>query len=193
LGGGSSDAAFFMLALNKIFALNLKKAELQKISFKFGSDIAFLFEDQASIVKNRGQVVAKYPLFEDIFILLVNPKINLPTKDVFKKFAEQNARHGNKFSAETNITKLQETDVFDLLKNFPNELTKPAESICENITQILLELKNQEAEIAKMSGSGATCFAIFSSPEKLDYAQKNMQKIFPNYFIKKAKILSRLP
>jgi 4-diphosphocytidyl-2-C-methyl-D-erythritol kinase len=79
-----------------------------------------------------------------------------------------------------------------LLKNFPNDLTKPAESISSSITQILSELKNQQAEIAKMSGSGATCFAIFSSQNKLDEAQKNLRTIFPDYFIKQAKILSCL-
>lgn len=192
LGGGSSDAAFFMMALNKIFLLNLSKEKLQKISFNFGSDIAFLFEDQASIIKGRGQIAAHYPMFEDISILLVNPKINLPTKDVFKKFAEQFTKQNNKFSTETNIADLQKTNVFDLLKNFPNDLTKPAESISSSITQILSELKNQQAEIAKMSGSGATCFAIFSSQNKLDEAQKNLRTIFPDYFIKQAKILSCL-
>ena len=60
LGGGSSDAAFFMRALNEIFSLNLSVERLQKISLRFGSDIAFLLQNQAAIVKGRGEEITKF-------------------------------------------------------------------------------------------------------------------------------------
>ncbi|MBU6338612.1 MAG: 4-(cytidine 5'-diphospho)-2-C-methyl-D-erythritol kinase [Rickettsiales bacterium] len=185
LGGGSSDAAYFMKALNEIFKLNLSKEELQKISLNFGSDIAFFFENQASIIRGRGEIITNFPKFKEIPILLINPKIHLSTKDVFKN-------HDKNFSHKISDLTLQETAVLELIKTLPNDLTKPAISTLPIISEILSEMKNEDAEIAKMSGSGATCFAIFNDENKLENAYKNLVKKFPEFFIKKTAIFSYL-
>jgi len=189
LGGGSSNGAYFIKALNKIFSLNLNKEELQKISLEFGSDIAFFFEDQASIVKGRGDVIENYQNFDDITALLINPKINLSTKEVFAKFGEQFLSKKSTFSPKYSTKDLQQKNIFELIKNHSNDLTDSAIAISPAIADILQQLKNQQAKIAKMSGSGATCFAIFDDQNQIDLAEKNLQKLFPNYFIKQAKIL----
>ena len=183
LGGGSSNAAYFMKALNNIFSLKLTKEELQKISLKFGSDIAFFFEDKASIVRGRGDIIENYNNFNEISALLINPKINLSTKEVFAKF-------DNHFSTKILAQELQKKEVFDLINNFSNDLTKPAITILPAIADILNQLKNQQAKIAKMSGSGASCFAIFADQNQLNLAEQNLSKLFPNYFIRQVKILS---
>ena len=185
LGGGSSNAASFMKALNEICSLNLSKTELQKISLNFGSDIAFFFEDTASIIKGRGELIENFSKFPAITILLINPKINLSTKEVFDKF-DQN------FSTEISNDDLQKTDVLELIKNLPNDLTKPAISYAPIIGVILNEMKNAGAEISKMSGSGSTCFAIFNNETELEIAQKNLTKKFPNFLIRKTRILSNV-
>jgi len=181
LGGGSGNAAYFMKALNEIFSLKLSKEKLQEISLNFGSDIAFFFEGKASIVKGRGEIIENFPEFKPIEILLINPKENLSTPQVFQKF------DGN-FSQKIPTEILLKKDVFDLIKDFPNDLEKPAISVLPVISEILNELKNNGAEIAKMSGSGATCFAIFSD-KKLIEAEEKLTKKFPNFFVKIVKIL----
>lgn len=183
LGGGSSDAAFFMKALNEIFSLKLSKIELQKISINFGSDIAFFFEDQASIVKGCGELIENFSSFEPIPTLLINPKIHLSTKEIFSKF------DGN-FSQEISNAILQRIDVLELIKTLPNCLTKSAIANAAKIAEILDEMKNEGAEIAKMSGSGSTCFAIFDSEDQLEIAYQNFTKKFPEFFVRKSKILS---
>lgn len=184
LGGGSSNGCEFIKILNKIFSLDLNKEKMQEISLRFGSDIAFFFEDKASIIKGRGDIITNYRAFSPIEILLLNPKISLSTEKVFNNF------DGN-FSEEIPTSQLLKKDVFKLIKNMPNDLTKPAISIVPAISEILQELKNNQAEIAKMSGSGASCFAIFSD-NKIDEAKNNLQKKFPDYFIKKVKILANV-
>lgn len=184
LGGGSSDAASFMKILNEVFSLNLSKIELQKISTKFGSDIAFFFEDQASIVRGCGEIIAPFPSFEPIDALLINPKISLSTKEVFSLCAD-------KFSPEISDDELRGKNILELISDFPNDLTKPAISMLPMISEILHELENQNAKIAKMSGSGATCFGIFEKND-LENAYKNLQKKFPHFFIKKVKISSHV-
>ena len=185
LGGGSSDAASFMILLNNLFSLQLSKTDLQKISLNFGSDIAFFFEDQASIVKGRGEVIENFPAFKPIPILLINPRISLLTKEVFGEL------RGN-FSSEIPTQDLLEKDPIFLIKNFPNDLEKPAIAKLPIITEILNELRNCGAEVAKMSGSGATCFALFASEEEFDEAEEKLKKTFPKFFVEKAKILSHV-
>lgn len=185
LGGGSSDAAFFLRALNEIFSLNLSKTELQKISLNFGSDIAFLLEDQASIVKGRGEIIENFPEFKPITALLINPKISVSTKEIFERFDK-------KFSTEIATDELLKKDVFDLLKNFPNDMERPAISALPLIAEILKNLKKYGAEIAKMSGSGASCFGIFTNEKSLDLAEEFFAKNFPLFFVKKVKILSKI-
>ncbi len=184
LGGGSSNASAFMKILNEIFALNLSKEELQKISLNFGSDIAFFFETQASIIKGRGEIIENFYAFEPIPALLINPKIHLSTKEVFEKF------DGN-YSAEIPTKDLLKTEIFELIKSLANDLEKPAIAMVPTIGEILNQLRKNGADFAKMSGSGASCFGIFHDAEKLITAEKNLQKTFPDFFIKRVKILSR--
>lgn len=183
LGGGSSNAAFFMKALNGIFSLNLSKEKLQEISINFGSDIAFFFEGSASIVKGCGELIENYSTFKPIPILLINPNINLSTKEVF-------SRINGEFSTEIANSQLQQKDILELTKSLPNDLTKPSVKLAPKIGEIIDEMSNQGAEISKMSGSGSTCFAIFYGEENLENAYKNLTKKFPEFFIKKSNILS---
>lgn len=183
LGGGSSNAASFIHALNQIFALGLSLNELQKISLQFGSDIAFLLQNNAAIIRGRGEIIENFPDFAPIPILLINPKIEVSTKEIFTKF------DGN-FSAKTSNENLLKTDVFNLLKNMPNDLQKPAIASLPLISEIIENLKNCGAEISKMSGSGASCFGFFSDSNQLNLAEEFFQKNHPNFFIKKTNIYS---
>ncbi len=184
LGGGSSDAAYFMMALNEIFALNLSKNELQKISLNFGSDIAFFFEQHASIVEGRGEKITRYDANFAFDALLIHPKISVSTKEIFKGFDAD-------FSSSTPVDNLLKMDVRNLLE-IQNDLTKPAITKLPLIKEILFELKNCGADLAKMSGSGSACFGVFDDVEKLDEAEKFFVKKFPNFFVKKVRILSKI-
>lgn len=181
LGGGSGNAACFLIALNEIFALNLTKKDLQTISLNFGSDIPFFFENKAAIIRGRGEKITDFPHFLPIEALLINPRIQLSTKEVF-------ARREGVFSKEISDTEILKTPILDLIKNFPNDLTSPAISILPAVSEIFDELKKSGAKIAKMSGSGASCFGIFSEESELDLAAENFTKKFPSFFVKKVKI-----
>jgi 4-diphosphocytidyl-2-C-methyl-D-erythritol kinase len=184
LGGGSSNAAAFMKALNEIFLLKFSPEKLQDLSLNFGSDIAFFFEHHASIIKGRGEIIENFPHFDPILALLVNPKIHLSTKEIFDKF------DGN-YSAETPTEKLLETDVLELTKSSPNDLEKPAISSAPKIKEILQKLQQNGAEISKMSGSGSSCFGIFLDEQTLENAHQFFAKNFPEFFVRKIKILSQ--
>jgi 4-diphosphocytidyl-2-C-methyl-D-erythritol kinase len=184
LGGGSSDAASFIKALNEIFELNLGKKDLQKIGLTFGADIPFFFENHAAIVRGIGEEISEFHYFEKIPALLIYPQIHLLTKNVFKSFDKI-------FATKISDEELRKKTVFDLI-DFSNCLTKPAIAMASKIEEILSELNNLDANYAKMSGSGSSCFGIFSSDLDLENAQVNMKKKFPTFFIRKINILSNV-
>jgi len=181
LGGGSSNAAYFLRALNEIYELNFRDQQLQTISLNFGSDIAFLLQNQAAIVKGRGEQIFPFAEFAAIDALLINPKISVSTKEIFAKFNEN-------FSPEILTPEFLSADISELL-HFPNDLEAPAIATLPLISTIIQLLEKQGAEIAKMSGSGASCFAIFKDEAALNSATNFFTKNFPNYFVKKVKIL----
>lgn len=185
LGGGSSNAAFFMTALNTLFSLNLSKERLQEISLHFGSDIAFFFEGKACIVKGRGEVIEPFPAFQPIAALLVNPNIHLSTKDIFARF------DGN-FSAEIATSTLLQKDVLELVRELPNDTEKTAIANAPIIGDMLQDMLNQHADIAKMSGTGSTCFAIFKDEDALEMAARNLRQKYPDFLIRKTKIMSHV-
>lgn len=184
LGGGSSNAAYFLRALNQIFALGFDTKKLQEISLNFGSDIAFLLQNQAAIVLGRGDEIHQFKNFAAIPALLVNPKIAVSTAEIFRKF-------DNNFSQKIATQDLLASDVFSLL-NLGNDLENPAKSTLPLISTIIDNLKNHQAQIAKMSGSGASCFGIFADETSLNAAEKFFVQNFPNFFVKKVRILSHV-
>lgn len=185
LGGGSSNAAGFIKIINQIFKLELNKSELQAIGLRFGSDIPFFFEDRASLVSGRGELIFPFYSFNPIKILLINPKIILSTASVF-------SRVGNHFSEEISSTELANLSIDKLLNDMPNDLTEAAILILPIIGQILHDVENHGALTAKMSGSGATCFGIFNCELKLRKCETFFRKRFPDFFVAVHKILPTL-
>jgi 4-diphosphocytidyl-2-C-methyl-D-erythritol kinase len=185
LGGGSSNAACFLRSLNKIFSLNLSSHKLKEISFVFGSDIAFFLEEKASLIRGRGFVNSKISSLESIPTLIVNPRIILSTKEVFDNFIKIK----NKFSLATPDKEIIKKTAIEMIKEFPNDLTQSAIILAPIIKKIIEVLLNQTNSIAaKMSGSGSSCFAIYHDYEELEKASQKVQKIFPDFFIRKTTI-----
>ncbi len=192
LGGGSSDSASLMKALNQIYNLKLSKKQLQEISLKLGSDIAFFLEDQACLLAGRGEALIEYCNFKPIAALIVNPNIALSTKEVYQKFDQEfSFKTANKVNFDHNLEMLRSNDVFSLIKSIDNDLLNPAALILTEITEVLLAITRQNGcQLAKMSGSGASCFGVFLKDEDLDLAYNNLVRFFPSYFIIKSKIYS---
>ena len=204
LGGGSSNACYFMILLNEIFNLNLTKKQLQKISFNFGCDIAFFFEDCAQIVGGKGDELFDYNNFTTLDSLIIYPQINLSTKQVFIEFSknkntnfqnnqfEKIAENKNFLTTNYSIPDLKNLSITQILQ-LPNDLEKPAISIAGVIYEIIENVKNFNPQFVKMSGSGSTIFAIFNDLSLLENAIQNLQKIYPDCYIKTVKILQSLP
>jgi 4-diphosphocytidyl-2-C-methyl-D-erythritol kinase len=181
LGGGSSDGAYFMMALNEIFKLQLSKEKLQEISLNFGSDIAFFFEKKSAIVRGRGEIIKSINI-NTLPALLINPGINLSTKEIFNNFKQD-------FSVEISDEEIESKNLLETIK-LPNDLTNAAIASCPEVKTILDECYKLNSMAAKMSGSGSTCFAIFNDDYDLKKAYNHFKVNFPQFFVREIKILS---
>ena len=195
LGGGSSNACQFMIILNEIFNLNLSKSQLQKISFNFGCDIAFFFENSPQIIAQKGDKLIKYPQeISQFFGILIYPQINLSTKEVFikfdleKKFFDQNQNSHNSIFSNNPAIEFLENQISNLSINQILELPNDLENSAFIIAPIISEIKNNlilnGAKISKMSGSGSSVFGIFDDQDSWQIAFINLKKIYPDFFIK---------
>ena len=86
LGGGSSNAATTLLALNEIYKLNISKNDLVKISEEIGADVPFFINGGAACVKGKGEIIKNISISNKFFVLIL-PNINISTKDIFESLS----------------------------------------------------------------------------------------------------------
>jgi 4-diphosphocytidyl-2-C-methyl-D-erythritol kinase len=92
LGGGSSDAASTLLALNKLFETNLGPEELVKMAETIGSDVPFFIFQSAAVCKGRGELVSPRRLREQFSVLLLKPHFGVPTHWAYSSVRRPNVR-----------------------------------------------------------------------------------------------------
>lgn len=193
LGGGSSNAAVVMLLLNDFYQLNLSKKQLLELGLKIGADVPFFLnsylkeqsQNKLTFVSGVGEVLQDCSVFlPDFYLLIVNPKKSLSTKEVFDLFAKEAVYKPYKINEDANF------DLLKLIKNHCNDLEKPATKMMPEIALILDAFRQQEkCLLGRMSGSGASCFGIFSNSADLENCYHEMQKTFPEFYLKKSKFI----
>ena len=153
LGGGSSDAAAVLLALNQLFATKLSREKLAKLGSTIGSDVPFFIFESAAICTGRGEIVTPRKLTEQLSILLVKPDFGVSTPWAYKHW--QNSRE------VPGIPYVQQDFRGQKLHN---ELERPVFEKFVFLARIKMWLLQQkEVAAALMSGSGSTVFAVVPS------------------------------
>src|SRR5437899_1064555 len=100
LGGGSSDAASTLLALNQLFETKLPREALAKMAETIGSDVPFFIFQSAAICKARGEVVTPLKLQERLSILLFKPDFAVPTAWAYSRWQDSRAMPGVSYAAQ---------------------------------------------------------------------------------------------
>lgn len=166
IGGGSSDAAAAMKALTNLWNLEQENFDLAEIGLSLGADLPVCLRAQTTYAGGIGEILEAGPVLPQAGVVLVNPGIALATPTVFA------ARKGpftleNRFShAPENVAELGK-----MLAERGNDLTEPAISLCPEIQTILNALEaTPGCRLARMSGSGATCFALYDDTTKAEAA-----------------------
>ena len=154
IGGGSADAAAALLALSELWKFG-DSADLGEIALKLGADVPMCLVSKPLRARGIGEIISTMEVFSPLNLLLVNPGVSVSTPDVFKQL-ENKPNSLIEMSREGVLPNLAE------LGNLRNDLQEPAISVAPVIAEVLTELNSIDGcQLARMSGSGATCFGVF--------------------------------
>ena len=157
LGGGSSDAATVLLALNKIYKTNLSKEELINIAVKIGADVPFFILGGTCLAEGIGEKLTRIENKIDPYILIYKPEFSISTKWVYENLNLQN-------KPTYNINEII-NDLSINNKGFSTKIFNYLEDVSighfPEISDIKTLLKNKGADGVLMSGSGSSVFAVF--------------------------------
>jgi len=197
LGGGSSDAAAALLALNKLSGGPLDRAALLETAAALGSDAPFfVYETPAAIVTGRGECIE--PLEAPrLFFVLVNPGFPSDTAAAFHLLDEYREMRGEEFAAELNgvARSFTEQDVlcdparWPFRNDFLQVFKKPEKSVYE---EIISQLRKLGADFAGLSGAGSTCFGVFKDRDCSGKAAAFLREEGKRSFVECAAGLPRL-
>ena len=177
LGGGSSDAATFLLILNKMFDYPLRLNQLEEIANLVGSDVLFFLSGGAAIVTGRGDIVEPIKPREDFCIVVVYPDVHCSTPESYGLVDEYFA-----LGKTVNETALQDFEkmYYEPISEwrFLNTFTNPVATKFPVIFDVMKSLENLGADYVQMSGSGSTVFGVFSNFEVGKDACTNLKRFW---------------
>lgn len=157
IGGGSADAAAALRGLCKLWNLSPPRDDLHEIALSLGSDVPVCLMSKSAWMTGRGEHVSPVSL-PRVPMVLVNPGVSVSTADVFSRLKSRTGVGATKPDAIHSTAEL-----VSYLKTTTNDLEAPAREIAPVIEEAITALLNTGALLARMSGSGATCFGIYGS------------------------------
>jgi 4-diphosphocytidyl-2-C-methyl-D-erythritol kinase len=182
VGGGSSDAAATLHLLNKMWSIEFGQAALERLANQLGADVPACVRGKPLVMRGSGErlIDAAAP---DIPIVLVNPGVPLETRKVFERFDQMGA---NRTFRETDPPDAYELQPFVMqLAGYRNDLEPAAVALCSEIGKALAAIKAEKGcMLARMSGSGPTCFGIFDSDVAAAAAARHIASRKRKYWVR---------
>ncbi len=185
LGGGSSDSATTIYAIDRLYGLSLSNEKKQEIGQKIGSDVPFFFSSGQAEITGRGEIIKNISIPLDYSLILIKPKLSISTADSYsglkmdltistesiKLFPYKDFRE-----MISNLSEIENDFEQGHLKSFPI------------LEEVKLALRNAGADFVRMSGSGPTIYGLFRNMPEGD----GLKKIIRNdwqYFVLRPIIL----
>lgn len=172
IGGGSSDAAAVLRLLGHLSP---------QTALMLGADVPACLRAQSLIAKGRGEVLEAGPKAPPLPAVLVNPRVGVSTGAVFKRY-DVGAPKSLKAVSAPDFGSVAEVATF--LKTTRNDLEAPALALEPMIGEVLESLAGPEALFARMSGSGATCFALCPSGEAAQSLAGRIARHHPAWWVR---------
>ncbi len=178
LGGGSSDAAATMRALACVWGLDHGPTDLAALALRLGADLPMCLAARPLVARGIGEVIEPLGGFPALDIVLVNPGVPVSTPAVFAGLAR---RDNGALPAAAGLTTAEAVCAY--LDATRNDLQAPAIAVCPLIADVLNALRAETPLLARMSGSGATCFAIFPDRTATARAASRIAARHPDWFV----------
>jgi 4-diphosphocytidyl-2-C-methyl-D-erythritol kinase len=182
VGGGSADAAAALQLLNEIWNVGFGEAGLENLASQLGSDVPACVRGRPLLMRGTGERLADIAA-PDLPAVIVNPGVALETRKVFERFDHMGGRTA--FS-ETPPPPMGDLAAYaKSLAAYRNDLEPPAFALCREIPRVLEALRAQPGNLlARMSGSGPSCFGIFASEAQAAAAAANIGERSRKYWVR---------
>ena len=185
LGGGSSDAATVLLVLNELTGNVLSYTVLEALGAKLGSDVPFFIRGGTSYVTGRGEQIEAVSIDTPWAVVLVNPGIHSGTPEAFSLLDTFRQKQSPKSRPS-----LGKEELVRILRKHPKDWTfyndflevfleRGSSEIQGTYRRIFYDLKEHGADFTGLSGSGSTCFGVFSDLQRARIAAKTLLTRWP--------------
>ena len=187
IGGGSSDAAATLRACAALWSIDLAQISNVELSNVLGADIPVCVFRKPAFMAGIGEAISRAPQLPESWLVLVNPGQSLETKRVFsalKEFSQPLDRAAFAGLART-------SELSAALKQHANDLMDPAVKLVPAISSAITALEREPGcLLARLSGSGPTCFGVFDTETAARDAAARIGALEPNWWVKPTKILA---
>ena len=175
VGGGSADAAATLRALAKLWRVSISDADRRALAFDLGADVPACLDRRPVLVDGAGEKLSPAPSLTPLWVLLVNPGIEMPTGPVFSRFDADSPAPPRPLHPQVDFASVRGARA--LMKQSRNDLEGPAFAIAPEISELVRSMAARPGAVAaRMSGSGATCFALFEKKQAAEAAQEHFAK-----------------
>ncbi|MCW5700148.1 MAG: 4-(cytidine 5'-diphospho)-2-C-methyl-D-erythritol kinase [Rhodospirillales bacterium] len=187
IGGGSSDAAATLKHLNSFWDLGQVHGSLRDIAATLGADVPMCLDTRTMFVGGIGEEATAAPPMPPVWLVLANPGVPVLTADVYHRRTGPFSAPG-RFGFDEPLA--DAAALARCLGSRGNDLTAAAVSVAPAITDVLAALAALPgALIARMSGSGGTCFAVFAERESAERAAARLAADHPQWWVVAAPLL----
>jgi 4-diphosphocytidyl-2-C-methyl-D-erythritol kinase len=190
LGGGSSDAAAGLRLLARLNNLPLQDSRVMTAARASGADLPVCLDPQPRIMRGIGDVLSAPVELPKLPAVLVNPGVPVPTAKVFGALAAARASAGPTIEGDP-ATQCVEAGkpsfdaLLDALAASSNDLEAPALALFPAVGETLGALRGvASCRLARMSGSGGTCFGLFASADRARAAAAQLGREHPDWWVK---------
>ena len=178
IGGGSADAAATLKAISKLLRLP-QPSEKQIVSL--GADVPVCMNSHTVRMGGIGEELSAIPALPHLYIVLANPRIGVSTPDIFKTLENKNNAPLSAFPSTGWETS---ADFIEWLKHGRNDLQATAIKLCPTIETCLNAIADLKGVVLhRMSGSGATCFGLFSNESDAHAAADTLKAEHPDWWV----------
>jgi 4-diphosphocytidyl-2-C-methyl-D-erythritol kinase len=161
IGGGSADAAAALRGLQRLWGLRLPASELATLALHLGADVPVCLRGEPVIMSGIGERLEPVPAVPPLWLVLVNPGVGVSTPAVFKALAGARST-----VAEPRLPPADPAGFFAWVAARGNDLEAPACGLAPVIRDVLAALRRLPGcRLARMSGSGATCYGLFENED----------------------------
>lgn len=186
LGGGSADCAAALRALARLWNISIPADEMRKLGLALGADVPICLAGRASFVGGVGEAIDPAPRLPPAALVLVNPGRALPTARVFAGRDGEFSGPG-RFAGEVGDVRA----LTGLLAGRANDLTIAATTLVPEIGAVLERLAAEPGcRLARMAGSGASCFGLFDDTSTAERAAKALAGVETGWWVRATRLLA---